>query len=191
MSAVTGGQSATVEIDYPVRLSRLLPFVKWLLLIPHYIVLYVVQIAALFASVIAWFAIVFTGRYPKGLFDFIVGVERWRLRCGAYLMLQTDSYPPFSLADDPSYPARLEVAYPERVARWRPFFAWLLAIPAEIVILVLALLAYVATFFAWLAILFTGRYPQGIFDFVTTMFRLTTKTALYSLWAIPEYPLGG
>jgi hypothetical protein len=95
-------QSVHLEIDYPDAerdLNRFLPLVKWLLAIPHYIVLIVLSLAALVAVVVAWFAILFTGRYPRGLFDFVVGVGRWWLRVDAYaFLLVTDRYPPFSLA---------------------------------------------------------------------------------------------
>lgn len=94
-------QSVHLEIDYPDverDLNRWLPLVKWLLAIPHYIVLIVLYIAAAVAVVVAWFAILFTGRYPRGLFDFVVGAGRWGLRVQAYaFLLVTDRYPPFSL----------------------------------------------------------------------------------------------
>jgi hypothetical protein len=94
-------QSVHLEIDYPdvkSDLNRWMPLVKWLLAIPHYIVLFFLGIAAFFAAVFAWFAILVTGRYPRGLFDFIVGVGRWGLRVNAYaFLLVTDRYPPFSL----------------------------------------------------------------------------------------------
>jgi hypothetical protein len=95
-------QSLRLEIPYPdVRndLNRWLPLVKWLLAIPHFIVLAFLAIAAFFCIVAAWFAILFTGRYPRGLFDFVVGVGRWSVRVSAYaLLLATDRYPPFSLS---------------------------------------------------------------------------------------------
>ncbi len=94
-------QSVHLDLDYPdvpVQLNRWLPLVKWLLAIPHYIVLFVLGIGAFFAVVIAWFAILFTGQYPRGLFDYVVGVGRWALRVNAYVvLLVTDTYPPFSL----------------------------------------------------------------------------------------------
>ena len=94
-------QAVHVEIEYPnaqENLNRWLPLVKWLLAIPHYIVLFFIGIAALVSAVIAWFAILFTGRYPQGLFDFVVGVFRWSLRVTVYaFLLTTDRYPPFSL----------------------------------------------------------------------------------------------
>jgi hypothetical protein len=94
-------QSVHLQIDYPDverDLNRWLPLVKWLLAIPHYLVLIVLSVGAFFAVLIAWFAILFTGRYPRGLFDFVVGVGRWWLRVQAYaILLVTDRYPPFSL----------------------------------------------------------------------------------------------
>ena len=94
-------QSVHLQIDYPdVKrdLNRWLPLVKWLLAIPHFVVLVVLSVAAFFVVVIAWFAILITGRYPRGLFDFVVGVARWWLRVHAYAtLLVTDRYPPFSL----------------------------------------------------------------------------------------------
>jgi len=94
-------QSVHLEIDYPNverDLNRWLPLVKWFLAIPHYVVVAVLAIGAVFAVVIAWFAILFTGRYPRGLFDFVVGVGRWALRVQAYaFLLVTDRYPPFTM----------------------------------------------------------------------------------------------
>jgi hypothetical protein len=95
-------QSVHLDLDYPdvkQDLNRWLPLVKWLLAIPHYVVLLFLGIAAVFVVVIAWFAILFTGRYPRGLFNFVEGVMRWGLRVEAYsMLLVTDKYPPFRLA---------------------------------------------------------------------------------------------
>ena len=100
--STTDEQSVHLEIDYPnvaQDLNRWLPLVKWFLAIPHYIVLAVLAIAAIVAIIIAWFAILLTGRYPKGLFEFVVGVARWALRVQAYaFLLVTDRYPPFTMA---------------------------------------------------------------------------------------------
>jgi hypothetical protein len=94
-------QSVHVELDYPDAerdLNRWLPLVKWFLAIPHYIVLFFLGIAAFFALVVAWFAILFTGRYPRSIFDFVSGLMRWGLRVNAYVaLLLTDEYPPFNL----------------------------------------------------------------------------------------------
>jgi uncharacterized protein DUF4389 len=96
-------QAVHLEIPYPDaarELSRWMPLVKWILAIPHYIVLWFLSVAAVVAVIIAWFAILFTGRYPRALFEFVVGVLRWGLRVSAYaFLLTTDRYPPFSLAE--------------------------------------------------------------------------------------------
>jgi len=95
-------QSVRLDIKYPDAgrdLNRWLPLVKWLLAIPHIVILVFLIVGALFASIFAWFAILFTGRYPKGLFDYVVGVMRWGTRVNAYaFLLATDNYPPFSLS---------------------------------------------------------------------------------------------
>ena len=94
-------QAVHLDLDYPDAardLNRWLPLVKWILAIPHYIVLAVLSVAAILSVVIAWFVILFTGRYPRGLFNFVLGVNRWSLRVSAYMwLLITDRYPPFSL----------------------------------------------------------------------------------------------
>ncbi len=98
--STTDEQASHVEIDYPdaEQLNRWLPLVKWFLAIPHYIVLFFLAIAVIVVTIIAWFAILFTGSYPRGMFNFVVGVFRWGLRVQAYaFLLVTDKYPPFSL----------------------------------------------------------------------------------------------
>jgi hypothetical protein len=93
------GYPTRLSVEYPEKLSRGLIFVKWLLVIPHIIVLYVLELALLLVSIVAWFAILFTGKYPRGLFDFSTGVVRWYTRVISYALLMTDEYPPFTLQD--------------------------------------------------------------------------------------------
>jgi len=101
--SIDQGQSVYIKIPYPIvknELNRWLPLVKWILAMPHFIVLFFLYIATRVCVLIAWFAILFTGRYPRGLFEFVVGVYRWSLRVSAYaFLLTTDRYPPFALGD--------------------------------------------------------------------------------------------
>jgi hypothetical protein len=141
MHTTTSGYPLRLTGELSPRLSRGLWLVKWLLAIPHLVVLFVLWIGFAVVSVVAFFAILFTRRYPRRLFDFNVGVLRWSWRVGfySYSALGTDRYPPFSLADDPDYPARLEVEYPESLSRGLVLVkSWLLALPHYLVVGVFA-----------------------------------------------------
>jgi Domain of unknown function (DUF4389) len=204
---------------YPVRvdaavdppLSRWLWLVKWLLLIPHAIVLAFLWIAFVVLTVVAWFAILVTGRYPRALFDFDVGVLRWswRVHYYGYAALGTDRYPPFTLADVPDYPARLDVPYPERLSRGLVLVkSWLLAIPHLLIVGVFAGggiwlaggdgpeeawwaaggLVGLLVLVAGIVLLFTGRYPQSVYDFVLGMDRWVLRVAAYVGLMTDRYP---
>jgi hypothetical protein len=192
------------------RLSRGLWLIKWLLAIPHFIALFFLWIAFAVVSVIAFFAILFTARYPRGLFDFNVGVLRWSWRVGfySYSALGTDQYPPFTLKDDPEYPARLEVEYPASLSRGLVLVKWwLLALPHYLVVAVFAGGAWAAwtgagpewmfssgglvgllVVFAGVVLLFTGRYPSSLYDFVLGMNRWVYRVGAYAALMTDSYP---
>ena len=183
------GYPMRLDIDHQEEYARFMPLVKWLLAIPHYLVLILLAIGAFFAVVISWFAVVFTRRYPRGLFDYVVGFYRWAVRVNAYVFLLVDPYPPFTLQDDPAYPVRFEVDYPEQgVDRWRPLIAWLLAIPYLIVAGLLVYLAEILVFFAFFTILFAKRFPEGMFKIVLIAFRWQARGNAYAYWMTTRYP---
>jgi hypothetical protein len=208
---------------YPVRvdaalassLSRWLWLVKWLLLIPHVVVLIFLWMAFCVVTVIAFFAILFTGRYPRSLFDFNVGVMRWtwRVHYYGYWALGTDRYPPFTLAEVPDYPAHLDVAYPQRLSRGLIFVKWLLAIPHFIVLAIFVggglwlgtrlgetddswdnganagwSLVGLLVLIAAIVLLFSGRYPKPIYDFVMGMDRWALRVGAYAALMTDRYP---
>jgi len=200
-----------VEGELSPQLSRGLWLVKWLLVIPHAIVLFFLWIAFVVLSVIAWFAILITGRYPRAIFDFNVGVMRWTWRVGfySYNALGTDRYPPFTLGEAPDYPARLDVAYPGQLSRLLVLVkSWLLAIPLLIIVGIFAGGAWASAntasdgepwvsfgglisllvFIAGVVLLFTGRYPQGIYDFVMGMNRWVLRVTAYVALMTDDYP---
>ncbi len=210
------------DTTYPVRVdaspapsaSRGLWLVKWILLLPHYVVLAFLWLAFTVVTVVAFFAILVTGRYPRALFDFAVGVLRWtwRVHYYGYAALGTDRYPPFTLADVPNYPAHLEIPYPERLSRGLVLVKWwLLALPHYLVVALfvgggvwlgtrdgdggvyddgwaagglVALLVIVAG----IVLLFTGRYPRGLYDFILGMDRWVIRVAAYAALMTDRYP---
>jgi hypothetical protein len=178
-----------LDIDHQAEYSRFMPLIKWLLAIPHYIALIVLGIVALFAILFSFFAVLFTGRYPPGLFDFVVGVHRWGLRVGAYVLLMVDPYPPFSLDDDPNYPVRFAIDYPEQgVDRWRPLVHWLLVIPYAIVAYLIFYLVEILVFFAFFTILFAKTFPEGMFNICRVGFRWAARANAYEYWLVTRYP---
>ena len=184
-----GAYPVHVDAQRQDEYHRFLPLVKWLLAFPHYVVLFFLVIGVLVAKIIAFFAVLFTGRYPRGIFDFVLGVLRWSWRVTAYVYLLRDEYPPFSLDDDPSYPATLEIEYPEDgIDNWRPLVQWLLIIPYAIVAGLLASLAGIVAFIGVFVILFTRDLPDGMFKLILIPYRWQFRSSAYTLFMVKRYP---
>src|SRR5436190_16933372 len=190
------GPPPLAPLDYPLHAdmerqaeySRFMPLIKWLILIPHYIALVFLGIGALVVIFISFFAVLFTRRYPRGMFNYVVGVHRWAWRVQAYLYLMVDRYPPFTLDEDPGYPATFTIDHPEEVDRWRPLVQWLLIIPYAIVGYILGYLAGVVAFLAFFTILFTKRFPEGMFGAALISLRWVAKANAYEYWLTTQYP---
>ena len=176
-----------LDVQYPEQLSRLLIFVKWLLAIPHAIILYFLGAVFGVTTLIAFFAILFTKKYPDGLFKFGLGYERWNMNVAAYLGLMRDEYPPFSL-DGGQYPVRFDVEYPPEMNRWLPLVKWLLAIPHYFVLAVFAIAWALLLIVVWFTILITGKYPRTWFDFSAGFLRYAQRVSLYLYLMTDVYP---
>jgi hypothetical protein len=205
----------TAKPSYPARIdarldapSRWRWLLKFILVLPHAIVLAFLWLAVVLLTIVAGVAILFTGRYPRGIFDFNVGVMRWTWRVGFYTIgaFGTDRYPPFSLRPDPAYPADLDVEYPEGLSRGLVLVKWwLLAIPHYLVVAMFAggwtvafrdgdwevagagLIALLAVI-SMVITLFRGRYPQELFDFIMGMNRWCFRVFVYVALMRDEYP---
>ena len=209
----TSTYPVNVNAQLEAGLNRWLWLVKWLLALPHYVILAFLWLAYVVLSMVAFFAILITGRYPRPIFDFNVGVLRWSWRVAYYTYgaLGTDRYPPFTMQEVPDYPAHLQINYPEHLSRGLVLVKWwLLAIPHYLIVGfflggglyatkeaasserapwlwgsgLIGLLVLVAA----IVLLFTGRYPRPIFDLVLGMNRWVLRVAAYAGLMTDQYP---
>jgi hypothetical protein len=181
-----------LDLEAPLEVARWRPLVAWILAIPHLVVLYVLQIVLEVLVLVSFFAILFTGNIPHGLFDFMATIFRYQWRTYSYAGFMRESYPPFdftpSALDPGTDPARLSIAYPERLSRLLIFVKWLLIIPhiiALVFVFIGAIFVYIG---AWFVVLFTGRWPEGMRNFLIGTTRWSMRVSAYAFLMTDVYP---
>jgi hypothetical protein len=187
--AATATYPVNFDVEYPERLSRWkVVFKPWLLALPAYFMLSIIGSAVQYVVPFALFSILFRRKYPRWSFDFLLALYRYQYRVVAYgFNLWRDEYPAL---EDPQA-VRLEIQYPEMgtLNRWLPLVKWLLAIPHYIVLLFLFVAEFAVLIIAWFAILFTARYPKGLFDFTVGVNRWGLRVTAYAILLMrDEYP---
>lgn len=189
MASAAGAYPVVVDIDPAAPQGRLSVFLRILFAIPQYIVVYFIQLAASIVTFIAWWVILFTGKYPEGMLKFSIGALRWQMRVMGYIALLTDKYPPFSLDDDGSYPIRVSVdGQVEGRNRLTCFFRILMVIPQLIVLWLVTIAAEVCVLISWFVALFTGSVPEGLHNFIAGWLRWQARASSYMLLQVDQYP---
>jgi|YNPNPStandDraft_1061719.scaffolds.fasta_scaffold100299_2 hypothetical protein len=186
-------------VDYPEKSSRgvllLRTFLGWLILLPHFFLLMLLNIPLALVLFIAWWAILFTGKWPEGMFRFVVKVMRYAQWVQGYILMLTDRYPPFFGAAEPGadYPVHLEVDYPAKSSRLilllrTLFWEYYVGIPHGFCLVFLAIVQVFVLFIAWWAILFAGKFPKGLFHFVEGVNRWSLRVSAYINMLTDAYP---
>ena len=192
--AVSGAPyPVTLDLDAPLEVARWRPLVHWLLGIPQFIVSSVLNQIFQLLSLVSFFTILFTGRIPRELFDFMTMTLRYQWRVGSYAFFMRESYPPFefgSKSEDPGTdPAALAIEYPESLSRVLIFFkTWLLAIPHYVVLFFLYIGGFFVMVVAFFAVLFTGSWPEGLRQYMIGVGRWTLRVQAYAGLMRDEYP---
>jgi hypothetical protein len=190
----TPSYPATLTFDPPDKIANWRPLVQWLLVIPHLVVLYVLQLVAEVVGIISWFVILFTGALPEGLANVQAMYMRYALRTYTYAGFLREEYPPFTFATTPSDPGddpRVRIDFQPQLTdrnRLTVGFRIILAIPSAIALVVLSIASAVVHLIAFFAVLFTGRYPAGMRDFVMNVWRWWLRLQTYILLLTDDYP---
>jgi hypothetical protein len=185
---IDGFGKIAITIDFPLRHSRLTTLFRLILVIPLLIFGYVYEIVAFLATIIAWFSLVITARYPAGLYRFVAGYARFYARFAAYLLLAVDTYPPFGGGEYPEYP--VHVTIPERkgkYSRLKAFFRFIYIIPAYVVVVVLGIVLELLVILAWIIIVISGRLPKFIENYMRFAFGWILKFLALYLLLIENY----
>jgi hypothetical protein len=188
----TEGYPATYELQAPEALDRWRPLVQWVLAIPHLVIANVLGNVAAVVALVSGFTILFTTRIPTGLYEFQVMIIRYRARTYAYAGFLHDRYPRFEFAmsaiDPGGDPVRVDIPAPQGWNRWLPLVKWLLAVPHYVVLFVL----WAAALACWVAglvtVVVTGRWPDGLREFLVGVNRYTTRVSAYIFLLRDEYP---
>jgi hypothetical protein len=175
------------------QIARWRPLVQWILAIPQLLIAYALSTLRGTLTLIAFFAVVFTARIPRPLFDAIAMTFRYEWRAVSYALFLREEYPPFDFqpaaADDGVDPHTLVTfAYPERMSRWQPLVKWLLAVPHYVVLFALGIAAMVVVIAGFFAVLITGAYPQGLRDFLVGAYRYSVRVQAYAGLLTDQYP---
>jgi Domain of unknown function (DUF4389) len=179
----------TFEADYVEKRSRLTTFFRLILAIPHFILLYFYGLAAGIVVIVAWFVLLFTGRWPLGMYDFVGGFLRYSTRVYGYTWLLTDDYPPFSGDAATPYPVRLNIEAPQaQYSRLKVLFRIILAIPIVIIAYAMQIVAEVGAFLAWFAIVVLGRQPKGLQDMIVLGLSYQQRAHAYLALVTEDWP---
>jgi hypothetical protein len=181
----------TFEADYVERRSRLTTFFRLLLVIPHLLIVAFWGLAVFFGVIVAWFALLFTGRWPLGLYMFTANFLKYFTRVSGYCWLLTDPYPPFpsGVNDDPDYPVRLNVAAPQaEYSRLKVLLRIFYIIPAYLIVYVLGIVLDLVGIVSWFVIVITGKQPKGLQDVIRLCVSYTSRAYALMLLVTETYP---
>ena len=188
--AASGAYPVELVGEYSERVNRFLWLIKWILLIPHFVVLWLLSIPTIITTPLSWLAVIIMGRYPSFLWGYHAGLLRWgwRVNFYSYEAGNTDQYPPFAFGSKDDYPADLVIEYPETSSRLTGFFRWLLVIPHWIITYFLGAVRNILVLIALVITLFTGRYHEGIFNIIMGLNRWVYRVNAYGWLLVDAYP---
>jgi hypothetical protein len=192
MESTYSADPVRFEFEAPERVANWRPLVHWLLAIPHLLILYVLSLVSRVLWLVSFFTVLFTEQIPEGIFNFQVMVLRYQARVMTYVWFMREPYPAFEFPMDQrdagGDPAAVSVERPEKVNRWLPLVKWLLAIPHYIVLLVYGLGAFFVLIAAFFVVLFTGKFPLGMRDYLVKVSRYALHIQVYIQFMRDEYP---
>ncbi len=188
MTAAADAYPVRFDVAYPEEGGRLLILVRWALAIPQLIIANLLQDLAQILAFFAFWVILFTGKYPESLFRLVVGATRWNFNVYCYVLFHDGPYPPFAFEDGVYPHLQYDVQRQQRYSRWLPLVKWLLVVPHFVVLALLAVVAVVVWLFSLAAVVVTGRFPRGAFDYLVGVGRWAARVNAYFLLQTDRYP---